>query len=145
MDGAVVKKFQPSNATQGDSFRASFCNQCKRGGDCEIELNTMLYDIDDPEYPCEWVIQDGRAQCTAFERKEETTITKPECIRDIPDELWHMVMLMARSGNKAFDTTFRENFSRGLMKSPEYYDLCCGICDVMQQMLRKEQSEKKGE
>ena len=58
------KKYRPSNGTEGMSFIESFCDQCihekfvhtNNDDDlkCEILSNTMIYDLNDPEYPSEW-------------------------------------------------------------------------------------------
>lgn len=56
----------PTEARAWTSWSTS-ADQCKHGEHCEIQFNTMLYDIDDPEYPKEWVCDEEGAECTAFE------------------------------------------------------------------------------
>lgn len=63
--------FRPSNAIEGEAFYSEWCEKCRReqgGRQCSIYGRTLAMDIDNPEYPKEWVSdQDGRnAKCTAF-------------------------------------------------------------------------------
>jgi len=38
---------------------------------CEILRNTMAFDVDDPEYPREWIYDEsGKPCCTAFKEKK---------------------------------------------------------------------------
>lgn len=68
------KKYQPSNGHEGDLFRNAFCNRCKReeqedGEPCRILVETFAWDVDDEEYPEQWIIAtDGQPTCTAFEK-----------------------------------------------------------------------------
>lgn len=63
--------YRPSNGTEGDVFFCKYCELCKKNlvpEGCKIQLRTMAFDIDEPEYPKEWVHdKDGYAICTAFE------------------------------------------------------------------------------
>lgn len=77
------KPYRPSNGTEGMSFISQWCGNCKRdrvaNGSveaddakdedlCQIVAATFAHDIDDPEYPVEWIRDaDGRPCCTAFE------------------------------------------------------------------------------
>ena len=63
--------YRPSNGSEGDWFRAKFCDWCAkwRNGRCGIEQRAMLYDTDEPEYPKEWVRDNTGARCTAFRLK----------------------------------------------------------------------------
>jgi hypothetical protein len=74
--------FQPSNHTVGQSFIAEWCGNCARdkalreGGAldecddnqrCDIVGRTMAYNVDDTEYPDEWIYdRNGQPCCTAF-------------------------------------------------------------------------------
>jgi hypothetical protein len=74
--------FQPSSGTIGHAFIAGWCGNCARdkalregvepeecddNQRCDIVDRTMLYKVDDPEYPSEWIYdQDGHPCCTAF-------------------------------------------------------------------------------
>lgn len=66
------KPYRPSNGTEGMIFDDRFCSKCRfmqADYGCPIQLNTALYDIDDPNYPGQfWVIEEGEqmGRCTAF-------------------------------------------------------------------------------
>lgn len=75
------KPYRPSTGTEGADFFDCWCCRCARdkamreGCDidecddnekCEIIANTMVYDIDDPEYPKEWIEDESGPRCTAF-------------------------------------------------------------------------------
>ena len=73
-----MRKYQPSNGTEGDIFMESFCAKCKHCGgdpgypedgfDCDILDNSLIYDVDDKEYPEEWTYdKDGKPTCTKYE------------------------------------------------------------------------------
>ena len=78
---AEPKLYRPSNGTEGMDFTERFCDQCvheekyqrtQEGEDaCVILSNSMRYEIDDPDYPKEWIYQNGRAVCTKFERVKD--------------------------------------------------------------------------
>lgn len=67
------KLYRPSNGTEGECFMSQFCENCtKDDADndmfCDIIAYTMACDVDDPEYPKEWIyLSNGRPTCTAFE------------------------------------------------------------------------------
>jgi hypothetical protein len=102
MDGSdfpQTKKYRPSNGTEGAAFMDRFCDRCKReakyrrtddGSDgCPIIAKTMGYDIDDPEYPSEWVINLGdatgmTARCTAFQFDDPNSRRRPRKPRPAP-------------------------------------------------------------
>jgi hypothetical protein len=67
------EKWRPSNGTIGESFAAAWCSSCTkwRGEDgCGVHARTMLYSVEDPEYPSEWQISaDGQPECTAYRSK----------------------------------------------------------------------------
>lgn len=93
---APIKLYRPSNGTEGDGFHSTWCGNCKRdkvwNGEvhanqahesdfCQILGATLLFDIEDPEYPPEWRYNDeGRPVCTAF-------IHVDDSFRDIRDPL----------------------------------------------------------
>lgn len=75
--------YRPSNGTEGESFIEDWCGTCKRdkafrdGGmqdgslGCPIVADTLMYDVDDPKYPKEWIMQwrkadDGEGYCRAI-------------------------------------------------------------------------------
>jgi hypothetical protein len=63
--------FRPSNGTEGELFRDKYCSLCEKDQvpeGCKIQLRTMAFGIDEPEYPKEWVHNsEGYAICTAFD------------------------------------------------------------------------------
>jgi len=72
-----MKKYRPSNGTEGMGFIESFCENCihekfmhTNSDDdlkCEILSNSMLYDLSDPEYPSEWTYDAlGKPCCTKY-------------------------------------------------------------------------------
>lgn len=71
-----TKLYRPSNGTEGMHFIATYCENCihekwshtQKKGDlqCEILSATMLYDLKDPEYPKEWIEEEGIPRCTAW-------------------------------------------------------------------------------
>lgn len=77
-----VKLYQPSNGIEGECFINEWCGHCAKdksmseGKDydecnddeiCKIIAATMAYDIDDSEYPKEWIYNEyGHPCCTAF-------------------------------------------------------------------------------
>lgn len=91
-------KFRPSNGTEGDIFFANWCHQCARdkamseGKDydectddemCKIIGATMCYDIEDAEYPTEWIYKDGTPTCTAFVKAGEAIPLRCELTVDM--------------------------------------------------------------
>lgn len=67
----TLEKYRPSNGTEGDAFMARFCERCAFGlgeslSPCLIVGATMAFDVDDPEYPTEWVEDAAGPRCTAF-------------------------------------------------------------------------------
>jgi len=68
-----VKRFRPSNGTGLDFFYAAWCARCWREADpaseheCSILTRTLVYSVEDPEYPDEWRYAEGSVPvCTAF-------------------------------------------------------------------------------
>ena len=77
------KPYRPNSGIEGMWFISQWCVNCKRdrvangsveAGDendedmCPIIAATFAHDIDDPEYPVEWIRDaDGRPCCTEFE------------------------------------------------------------------------------
>jgi hypothetical protein len=73
----MSRKYQPSNGTEGMIFCENFCNQCIHGKyehtadlndkPCDILTATYFMDIDDKEYPKEWIYdENNKPSCTAF-------------------------------------------------------------------------------
>lgn len=74
-----VRKYRPSNGTEGEGFIGCFCMECIHGkyehtGDtndhpCEILSRSFMYDLKDKEYPEEWIYgEDGKPTCTAWKK-----------------------------------------------------------------------------
>lgn len=77
-----TRKYRPSNGTEGIAFDNAWCASCERdrawredetkGEPCEILSRTFVHNIDDLEYPTEWVEDDvsypqpTNPRCTAF-------------------------------------------------------------------------------
>ena len=71
------KPFRPSNGTEGMIFTEHFCENCmfekfmhSQNDDdatCEIFTATMVFDVNDKEYPKEWVYdEEGWPVCTKW-------------------------------------------------------------------------------
>lgn len=84
-----IRKYRPSNGTEGDWFMGLWCAKCERdkatrAGDftngCEIIVRTMAHSIDEPEYPSEWQHRDNGPICTAFQPEGGEPQT-PRCDR----------------------------------------------------------------
>lgn len=75
----MTRRYRPSNGDEGMSFMARFCDRCERdrafqdgtGDSCPIAAATMVFGVNDPEYPCEWIEEDDGPRCTAFELRKE--------------------------------------------------------------------------
>lgn len=78
-----VKKYRPSNGTEGELFQEAFCNRCTKDkavrenedfeNGCKILAKTMSLDTDDKDFPTEWTYdKDGNPICTAFENDAST-------------------------------------------------------------------------
>ena len=70
------KIYRPANGTEGDIFMQHFCYKCihddlENENYCHILNRTLVHEVDDEEYPKEWIYnEDGRPVCTEFERIE---------------------------------------------------------------------------
>ena len=74
----MSKPYRPSNGTEGDIFYHWWCSACARdhafrdnpdsGDGCPIVAATFVFNIDEPEYPKEWIQNDdgSNPRCTAF-------------------------------------------------------------------------------
>jgi len=74
--------YRPSNGTEGMMFEELYCNQCaledydhETGtGGCDILTRALAFDMDDPEYPKEWIHgPDGQPKCAAFRETLDAT------------------------------------------------------------------------
>lgn len=75
------EKYRPSSGTEGSAFFEAWCAHCARdkpmsegknfdecGPDevCSIIGDTFAYEVDDPKYPVEWIVDADGPKCTAF-------------------------------------------------------------------------------
>ena len=68
-----MKKYRPSNGTEGMWFESNFCYSCihqnpdpTKEKNCEIAMRAFCFDVDDKEYPIEWQYDAlGHPTCTA--------------------------------------------------------------------------------
>jgi hypothetical protein len=66
-----VKSYRPSNGSEGDCFRARYCDRCAKDADedCEILSRSLCFDIGEADYPTEWIEDEQGPRCTAFEKE----------------------------------------------------------------------------
>jgi|HubBroStandDraft_4_1064222.scaffolds.fasta_scaffold223250_2 hypothetical protein len=83
----MTKLWRPSNGTCGEIFRFDWCDKCSRESavtQCKILTQTLIYDIDDEDYPKEWIADDdgwSNPRCTAFKARAGAA-HRPRRIRD---------------------------------------------------------------
>lgn len=76
-----MKKYQPSNGTEGEGFMENYCYNCiherwvhrqdedKEEDKCDILSRSMIHDVKDKEYPSEWTYdENNRPICTKFSK-----------------------------------------------------------------------------
>jgi len=70
-----MDKYQPSNGTEGMSFIEDHCMQCLHcdpdpsgAKQCKILCATMCFNVNDKEYPNEWVYIDDKPTCTKWQK-----------------------------------------------------------------------------
>jgi len=81
----MIDKYRPSSGTEGISFYDAWCSDCARDEDesCEILAKTFRFDVEDDEYPQEWIYDDaGQPICTEFIPQGEA-IPTPRCTKTI--------------------------------------------------------------
>lgn len=73
-----MRKYQPSNGTEGDIFMSEFCFKCVKmpkspeaENQCEIFYRTQCYSVEDKEYPEQWRYEHGKPVCSAFKDRDE--------------------------------------------------------------------------
>lgn len=77
---STTRPYRPSNGAEGADFISAWCGHCRRDADyqdgagdgCPIVAATFALDVDDVEYPAEWICDDvptfdTNPRCTAFE------------------------------------------------------------------------------
>lgn len=72
----MAEHYRPSCGTEGMCFQEDWCGNCTKNrpnakdGGCKIIVATLIYDVEDADYPPEWRYDDdGRPICTAFKDK----------------------------------------------------------------------------
>lgn len=97
----MSEPYRPSNGTEGEFFQEKFCQRCVKdracnkpnpdwSEGCKILAATFANDIDDPDYPKEWIEDDEGARCTAFEEDfgqkypDPHTLTEAERAAQLP-------------------------------------------------------------
>jgi len=71
-----MKKYQPSNGSEGDWFIEKYCMNCVNCDpdpsgkkQCEILLRSFCLDVNDSDYPKEWIFdKDQKPICTAHQQ-----------------------------------------------------------------------------
>lgn len=75
MGWRMSERYRPSSGCEGADFQEEFCSRCRAdqafrdgtGDSCPIIAATMVFDVDDENYPAEWIYgADGKPTCTAF-------------------------------------------------------------------------------
>lgn len=76
-----MKPYQPSNGTEGIAFIEEYCMDCIKDNEeneifCPILTKTFVSDVNDDDYPKEWICDDDgkNPRCTAFTTEEELII-----------------------------------------------------------------------
>ena len=71
-----MRKYQPSNGTEGEWFMGKFCDQCIHehpkpdvDPECEIIILTMGLSVNHKDYPEEWCYNENdKPTCTKFQK-----------------------------------------------------------------------------
>jgi hypothetical protein len=87
--------YRPSSGTEGACFIERWCASCQRdegfrlgeGDSCTIVAATLVFGIDDPEYPREWIMGERGPVCTAWEPLPDDGVGRLEDVRQ--GELLH--------------------------------------------------------
>lgn len=66
-----IKKYRPSNGTEGECFYYEFCFKCQKHLSCRIPEKTQDYLVDHPKYPSAWQYKNDIPVCIKFKRKKE--------------------------------------------------------------------------
>lgn len=93
----MTERYRPTSGTEGAGFFERWCCRCARDKSmsegknfddctedevCPIIANTFAYDVDDPKYPVEWIVDADGPRCTAFVHMD-VGIPPPRCPRTI--------------------------------------------------------------
>jgi len=64
-----MKKYRPTNGTEGMSFCEKFCENCIFENDCDIIFLSMSFDVEDDHYPKELQYdKNGEPICINFKK-----------------------------------------------------------------------------
>lgn len=87
-----TEPYRPSNGTEGEIFRANWCDLCERDRyerkPCRILTLTMAYDVDDIGYPKQWLQTadvdwlEREPRCTSFRPIVTKTRPRSRRVRD---------------------------------------------------------------
>ena len=95
-----MKKYQPSNGTEGEIFMDQFCCKCIKFPEspdainqCQILAKTFYLRVTDKDYPHQWQYKDDTPVCTAFKdrvefNKERSLKRKPKIKQIQEDDLF---------------------------------------------------------
>jgi hypothetical protein len=69
-----MKSYKPLTSTEGERFMSEHCYQCihenpnqeANGPRCDIMTNSMIFCLNDKEYPKEWIYEYNEPTCTAW-------------------------------------------------------------------------------
>jgi len=81
----MPRPYRPSNGTEGSGFIDSWCGRCERDRhqDCPVVAASFQHAVDSPDYPKEWIYDDGGSPlCTAFVPQGEK-VPPPRCDRTL--------------------------------------------------------------
>lgn len=105
--GREMRKYRPSNGTEGEYFMEAHCHQCIHerwihhpdttgdDGKCQIINLTMGYGVNDPEYPSEWIYDaKGQPTCTKWVKFDWGTDDDPRDPGPPPDPEDPMQLMM---------------------------------------------------
>jgi hypothetical protein len=81
-----MRKYKPSNGTEGEWFIDKYCMNCfhcdpdPRGKkQCMLLCASMCYDVNEPEYPKEWIYDDeNKPTCTKWQKWDWDTDGNPD-------------------------------------------------------------------
>lgn len=76
------RPYRPSNGTEGEMFRAHFCEKCVKDTPsvpCGILSLTLWLQIDEKGYPKQWIEDEDGPRCTAFADHHKP---RPKIIKD---------------------------------------------------------------
>jgi hypothetical protein len=86
----MTEKYRPSNGTEGHCFIDAFCCRCARSehlrpgardddpAGCPILDLTFALNVEDPDYPTEWISDESGPRCTAYVPEGQPLAT-PRC------------------------------------------------------------------